>query len=138
MGLFSRKTKPEPQQKHWKITKECLQLIIESAKSSYPQEFGGMLRRDDITKDTISEVVLLPGTISGDSHAIFRMHMKPIDFSIVGTVHSHPSPSARPSQADIQLFERYGSLHIIMAYPFTSSSWQGYNHQGNPITIAVV
>jgi len=124
--------------KQWSITKDCLQLIIESAKSSYPQEFGGLLRKDDILKDTLAEVVLLPGTISGDSHAIFRMNMKPIDFSIVGTVHSHPSPNFRPSQADKQLFERYGSVHIIMAYPYTDVSWQAYDHQGDPINIHVV
>ena len=100
--------------KQWKITRDCLQLIFECAKDSHPREFGGLLRRDSITRDTIVELVLLPGTISGDSHAIFQMHMKPVDFSIVGTVHSHPSPSPRPSQADKQLFQKYGKLHTVL------------------------
>jgi len=138
MRFFSKKKQVIKQEKQWKITRDCLQLILESSKSSYPQEFGGLLRRDDITKDTIVEVVLLPGTIAGDSHAIFRMNMKPIDFSIIGTVHSHPSPNNRPSNADKQLFERYGSIHIIVAYPFTLDSWQGYDYYGNPCAITVV
>ncbi len=102
----------------WKITSRCLSLIFECAKSEFPKEFGGLLRVDPEEKTTINEIVLLPGTISGDAHAIFRMHMLPIDFSIVGTVHSHPSYSAKPSSADLQLFgnmERY-----ILSVPILS------------------
>lgn len=137
MSLFSPKN-TRAKQPEWKITKSCLQLILEAARSSYPNEFGGLLRVDDITKDTIIEVVLLPGTISGNTHAIFRMHMKPIDFSLVGTVHSHPSPSFRPSSADVQLFQRSGPVHIIAAHPFTINNWQGYNRNGKTISITLV
>ena len=31
---------------NWKIEKKCLDLIIESAKSTYPNEFGALLRVD--------------------------------------------------------------------------------------------
>lgn len=137
MSFFSSKKKSE-KNIEWKITKNCLQLILEAAKSSFPHEFGGLLRKDDITKDTIVEIVLLPGTISGESHAIFRMHMKPVDFSIIGTVHSHPSPNLRPSSADMQFFQKSGSVHIIVAYPFTMTTWQGYDRNGNPLHIRVV
>ena len=82
--------------------------------------------------------MILPGTVSGNSHAIFRMNMRPIDFSIVGTVHSHPSPSFNPSDADLQLFGKYGRVHIIAAMPFKDDSWQAYDHFGNPIEMLVV
>jgi len=137
MGVFGSRKKSSANA-DWNITKQCLQLILEASKSSYPKEFGGLLRVDDILKNTIVEVVLLPGTIAGDSHALFQLHMKPIDFSIVGTVHSHPSPNMHPSQADIQFFQKSGRIHIIAAQPYTPQSWAAYNRDGAPARINVV
>lgn len=122
----------------WSITHDCLDLIIECAKSNYPNEFGGLLRRDSEKKDLITELVLLPGTVSGDTHAIFKLHMLPIDFSIVGTVHSHPSPNAQPSSADRQLFEKFGRINIIIALPYTTSSWKAFDFKGEEIKLTVV
>ena len=64
--------------------------------------------------------------------------MLPIDFSIVGTVHSHPSPSARPSKADLVLFNKYGKIHIITANPFNEYSWKIYDHSGKEIKVTIV
>lgn len=133
-----RKNRVVKVQREWKIRRNCLDLILECAKSSYPNEFGGLLRVDTDSKDVISELVVLPGTISGDSHAIFKLHMLPIDFTIVGTVHSHPSVSFYPSDADILLFRKYGKVHIVVAYPFTESSWKAYDYKGNELEIRVV
>ena len=125
MILFKKnKNKIVSIKKRWKITRNCLDLIFECAKSEYPKEFGGFLRVKTDEKDTITELVILPGTISGDSHAIFRFNMLPIDFAIVGTIHSHPSYSARPSGADLQLFQKHGKIHIISAKPFDGFSWK--------------
>ena len=135
MGFFKKKERVETS---WKIKKRCLDLILESSKSVYPNEFGGFLRVDDEKKDTISELVLLPGTVQGESHAIFKLNMMPIDFNIVGTIHSHPSPYPIPSGADLELFRKHGRIHIIAASPFTTSSWKAYNYNGDEITLTVV
>ena len=137
MGFFKRnKNINTPPQ--WKIKKKCLDLILECAKSSYPNEFGGLLRIDTEEKHTIIELVILPGTISGSSQAIFQLHMLPIDFTIVGTVHSHPSYSAQPSGADLELFRKHGRIHIIAASPFNEFSWKAYNYDGEEIEINIV
>jgi proteasome lid subunit RPN8/RPN11 len=138
MGLFRRKkTKYTPVQ--WKIIQKCLDLIFESSKSSFPQEFGALLRVDRVNKNTIIEVVLLPGTISGDSHAIFHLHMLPVDFSVVGTVHSHPSSIARPSEADLDLFSHFGRIHIIVGVtPFGGVSWKTYDYAGNEVSVEII
>lgn len=138
MGFFGRDKKIKKAQVSWEITKDCLNLIFECAKSSYPNEFGGLLRVDMENKHKIIELIVLPGTISGDSHAIFQMHMRPIDFSIVGTVHSHPSPYAIPSEQDLALFSKYGKIHIISASPFNEDSWRAYDYLGNYIEVIVV
>ena len=137
MFLFKKKQK-EIIPPDWKITKKCLDLIMESAKSTYPKEFGALLRVDSKDKFTINELVLLPGTISGDSHAIFRLHMLPVDFSIVGTIHSHPSPVPYPSKADLELFRKHGKIHIIVAAPYYNSSWRAYDYDGKGVHIEVV
>jgi len=137
MFIFKKKKKKQIQIK-WKIKKECLDLIFECAKSNYPNEFGGLLRIDENEKDVISELVILPGTISGDSHALFKLHMMPIDFSIVGTVHSHPSPFPHPSEADLMLFRKHGRVHIISAQPFNESSWRAYDFNGEEINMVVI
>jgi len=138
MSLFRRSKKEDEPSTQWKITQDCLSFIFESAKSTHPNEFAGLLRVDDVSKDTIIELVLLPGTISGSSHAIFRMHMRPVDFSLVGSVHSHPSPSFYPSDADLALFRKYGRVHIIAAYPYNIDSWQAYDGKGNKIEVRVI
>ena len=137
MSIF-KKNKKNDIKLDWKIKRKCLDLILECAKSSYPNEFGGLLRVDLDRKDTIIELIMLPGTISGEAHAIFKLHMLPIDFSIVGTVHSHPSYSARPSGADLQLFRKHGKVHIISAAPYDTTSWKAYNHKGEEVEMKVI
>jgi len=137
MSLFKKKDKVYAKP-DWKITKDCLDLILESAKSIYPNEFGGLLRVDVDEKHTIIEIIILPGTVSGDSHAIFKLHMLPIDFTVIGTVHSHPSPSFYPSEADTFLFRKHGKVHIIAAYPFTRQTWQAYDHNGDEIEVKII
>ncbi len=119
------------------IERSTLDLIEESARDIYPNEFGGFLSVGD-DPGVISEVVLLPGTISGSSHAIFRMDMSPPDSSIVGTVHSHPSPYPAASEADMHLFQKYGRIHIIIAAPFDDASWRAYDHHGEPVSLEVI
>jgi proteasome lid subunit RPN8/RPN11 len=138
MRFFKRRERIPPTRKKWKITQKCLKLILEVSKSNYPREFGGLLRVDKSSKDIIHEVVILPGTVSGDSHAIFKLHMLPIDYSIVGTVHSHPSPFAIPSEADLDLFGRFGKIHIIVANPFNENSWKAYDYMGNELEIDII
>jgi proteasome lid subunit RPN8/RPN11 len=138
MSLFKQKKKIQYSPKKWFIRKDCLKIILECAKSEFPNEFGGLLRIDMESKNTIIEVILLPGTISGNSQALFKLHMLPIDFSIVGTVHSHPRGRAIPSEADLSLFNKYGKIHIIIASPFNEYSWKSYDYLGKEINIEIL
>ena len=137
MNFFKIKKNRNILKKHWKIDRKCLDMIFESSKSIFPNEFGGLLRVDD-NKDTIVELILLPGTISGETHTIFKMHMMPVAFSIIGTVHSHPSFSVNPSNSDKILFQKYGKIHIITAYPFDNKSWGAYDNLGSSIEIEII
>jgi len=117
------------------IRKDTLDTILEASKSSYPKEFGAVLRAED---KVITEILLLPGTLSGEQSAIFRLHMLPIDFTVVGTAHSHPSRSFHPSGTDLGFFQRFGFIHIITAYPYGEDSWAAWDFYGNKIELKVI
>ncbi|TRO48676.1 hypothetical protein E2P47_02590 [Candidatus Bathyarchaeota archaeon] len=42
--------------------------------------------------------------------------MLPMDFSVVGTVHSHPSGNINPSNLDLNHF--FGRILMIVGFPF--------------------
>ena len=117
------------------IKKATLNMAMEVAKDTYPKEFAAMMRAMD---GVITELLFLPGTIGADRSATIPLYMKPIDFSIVGSLHSHPSPYPIPSKADLAMFSRTGDVHIIVAYPYTMDSWKAYNRDGKEIELEVI
>ncbi|RLF49508.1 MAG: hypothetical protein DRN20_01975 [Thermoplasmata archaeon] len=117
------------------IKKKTLKLILEAAKSTHPQEFMAILRAK---KGVINEILMLPGTVFGNRHSIVQLHMLPIDFSVVGTVHSHPSPSGNASDSDLLTFSKFGCVHIIVYYPYCENCWQAYDHTGRKIDLEIV
>ena len=117
------------------IKRSTLKMALEIAKDNYPHEFAALMRARD---GLIIELIFIPGTIGGERSATIPFQMKPVDFSIVGVLHSHPSPNFHPSRADLALFDRYGSVHIIVAYPYTMQSWMAWDRLGNPVKLEVV
>lgn len=117
------------------IERGLIEGINESARSVFPQEFLCMLRAED---GVISELVLLPGTVYGDSHSFLNTWMAPADLSIVGSVHSHPGHSNEPSEADVEFFGHYGGVHIITCLPYDMDSWKAYNSKGQQVRLDVV
>ena len=89
-------------------------------------------------KSIISEIVMLPQMTYGKRHATFNIYMAPIDFSIVGTVHSHPSGYPIPSQDDLITFSKNGIIHIIIAYPYDDNSWKAYDYNGKEVKLEII
>ncbi len=118
------------------ITRRVLSSALASARSAYPNEFGGVLRADP--PGVIGELLLLPGTTAGRRHANFRLYMLPADLSIVGTVHSHPSGALHPSEADQQLFRGWGRRHLILGAPYGPGSWRAYDGNARETSLTVL
>lgn len=116
------------------ITSKVLELMFAAAKDTHPNEFACVLRAEE---GVITEILLVPGTLSGERSAILHLHMLPIDLSVVGSAHSHPTPNAVPSKADLDLFSRFGPLHIIIGYPYDMDSWKAYTRDGSAIDLEV-
>lgn len=120
---------------NFRIRRKVLDLILESSRDMHPDEFAAFLRADS---GVIYEIVILPGTISGRRSAIYQLYTKPIDFSLVGTVHSHPSGVTLPSDEDLLLFSRTGDVHIIVGYPYGPNDFSAYDRNGKRINVEVV
>jgi proteasome lid subunit RPN8/RPN11 len=129
------KKKPSPGIPVTMIKKPVLQLIMEASRESYPDEFAGQLRASD---GVVYELTMLPGTRQGRSSALVNLWMLPIDYSVVGSVHSHPSGNFSPSEADRDFFRKFGSVHIIAGRPYTLRTWQAYDGDGEPVVLEIV
>ena len=99
------------------IPNEILECIFAGAKELYPRESFLLLRgkkRKGIIR--ITDLVLAPFAVHGEGFANFNPYMFSGDFSIVGTVHSHPSGNISPSHTDMNHF--FGRILMIVGYPF--------------------
>jgi len=118
------------------IPNNVLELILHASRSSYPTEFGAVLRGEG---SKIKEILLLPGTLQGRESVLYRMHMLPMASKGIGMVHSHPSGSNRPSEADLQMFAKYGNVNLIVKYPYQSvEDVAAYDKEGKRLEIEVI
>ena len=101
------------------IKREVLGSIFEGARRLYPKETI-LLLRGKKGKDSIEvrELVVPPLATYGHGFASWPLHMLPMDFSLVGSVHSHPSGNLSPSDVDFNHF--FGRILMIVGYPFAS------------------
>ncbi|MGW8288773.1 MAG: Mov34/MPN/PAD-1 family protein [Candidatus Bathyarchaeia archaeon] len=99
------------------MSAELLNTIFEGAKQLYPKETFLLLRgkkhKDEIR---VSDLVVPPLAVYGYGFANLPFHMLPMDFSVVGTVHSHPSGNIHPSSVDLNHF--FGRILMIVGFPF--------------------
>lgn len=135
---WSRRTRPHPRGIH-AIHRSALDMAREAARETDspddPKEFAAFLR---VQKKVVTELVLLPGTVSGDEHAIFNVWMAPVDREVRGTLHSHPDEHPYPSDADFELFEKEGEVHIILCRPYGPDDWRAYDFTGHPIELKII
>jgi len=117
------------------IKREVLEFILGVSREIYPKEFSGLLRG---TEDLIVEVLIIPGTVFGEKFATTPLYMKPIDHSIIGSVHSHPGRNFNPSKADLRFFGRIGFVHLILRKPYAGiQDIAAYDRAGNRIELKV-
>jgi proteasome lid subunit RPN8/RPN11 len=103
------------------VSRELLNTILEGARTLHPRE-NILLLRGKKKKDVIeiSELIIPPLAAHGSHFATFASYMLPIDFSIIGTAHSHPSGDLRPSPMDLNHF--FGAVLMIVGFPYADEN----------------
>lgn len=119
------------------IDQELLQTILEAAKRLYPRETILLLRgKKDKHQIRITDLLVPPLASYGRGFADVRLHMLPMDFSIIGTVHSHPSGNLMPSPTDLNHF--FGTVLVIAGFPFADEKNVAvYNRNGDLLELQV-
>jgi proteasome lid subunit RPN8/RPN11 len=120
------------------IPSELLATILEGARQLYPRE-SFLLLRGKKSKDVIrvSDLVVAPFAVHGRGFASYSAHMLPMDFSVVGTVHSHPSGNIQPSYVDLN--HMMGRILMIVGYPFVDErNVAVYGSDGETLALNVI
>jgi proteasome lid subunit RPN8/RPN11 len=114
------------------IDKEVISAIVELAQQTLPKEFIAFLEGKISKKVLRINRLNYQEYVANPSYTIYKMDF-PITSDIMGTVHSHPGFSNRPSKADLQSFSKKGFVHLIIRMPYSSSTIQAYDMKGNMI-----
>ncbi len=120
------------------ISRDLLDTILAGAKQLYPRE-SFLLLRGKKNKEviTISDLLIAPFSVHGRGFASYPTHMLPMDFSIIGTAHSHPSGNIQPSSVDLN--HMFGRILMIVGYPFVDETCVAvYDSNGESLTLNVL
>ncbi len=116
------------------IDQNVFKAMQEFAKNNHPNEIIVLLRgsqREMIF--IVTDFLLPPFGSGGKGFASFPSHMLPIDFTIMGTAHSHPSGVLKPSTGDFHNF--YGRIMMIIGPPYDKPRAAAYYKSGEKIPV---
>jgi len=121
-----------------RFKKSVADSILSYAITAYPRE-GILLLRGKVGKGEIliNNVLIPPLATHGRGFSGFPSIMLPMDLTLMGISHSHPSGSLQPSNQDLNHF--YGRIMVITAYPFRSYGDIGvFNSHGDRLPHEIV
>lgn len=123
--------------KHVEITRQAADGIITYSKARHPNEailvLQGKNTRDHIL---IDRLVIPPFSMSGPYYSGFPIHDLPFDLSYLGTAHSHPGGSNKPSLEDLNHF--FGVVSLIISHPYLDETLGAFNRNGDSLELRIV
>ena len=128
--------KPVPR-KYVALTRQAADGIITYSRSKHPNEailvLQGKSNKDHIL---IDRLVIPPFSMSGPYYSGFPVHDLPFDLSYMGTAHSHPGGSNKPSLEDLNHF--YGMVSLIISHPYEDETLGAYDRSGNALELRII
>lgn len=119
------------------LKKEVRDGILSYCKMKHPNEAILILRgKSKKGIITIDGLVMAPFSHSGPTFAGFPHSFLPLDLSYIGTVHSHPIGSAKPSVTDLHNF--FGLVSLIVKAPYGDEDIFAWDSNSNPIEITII
>src|ERR687889_2260214 len=120
------------------ISRSAANGIISYSKALHPNE-GILILQGKVTKERIiiEGLVIPPFASSGPYYSGFSNFSLPFDNSYIGSAHSHPGGSNRPSLEDLNR-GFYGAVSIIIAHPYEDRTIVAYDRSGNELEIKIL
>jgi len=139
MSIFSKMKwffNPKPL-KRIDIKRKVIADVSSFAKDAYPKEFLAFFE-GRISKQVleVQDIIFQPYIASTHS-ALPRIDF-PLTSQVVGSIQSHPSRSARPSNADKNFFRKVGIVNAIIKYPYNMDDVVYYDSEGDEIHINII
>ncbi len=118
------------------LKKDTREGILSYCKMNHPNE-GLLILKGKSKKGnvTIDGLIVPPFSESGPTFAGFPHSFLPFDLSYVGTVHSHPSGSAKPSVTDLHNF--FGLVSLIVKSPYEDDDIFAWDSNGDSIKLTI-
>lgn len=120
-----------------RVDREVLESVIYYSKKAYPNEFLAFF--DGQIKDKIlyiTGLLFVPGETC-ETGAMVHTELIPMNTKYMGSVHSHPGPSAMPSDADLITFSKHGYFHMIVCLPYSLETFKSYDRYGDHLGYSV-
>jgi proteasome lid subunit RPN8/RPN11 len=139
--LFFRhkdKEKTQPtRNKQVLMTRQAADGIITYARTWHPNEgiliLQGKSKRHQIIIDGL---IIPPFSSHGPYYSGFPTYDLPFDLSYIGTAHSHPGGSNRPSLEDLNNY--YGLVSVIISHPYVDKSMGAFDRNGNEMELEIL
>lgn len=119
------------------MTNDVLENISAFARQNHPKEFVAIIGGKVKNKQLLIDDLFYQEYVSSNHSASFSSFL-PKAVNGIGTVHSHPSSNARPSNADIFFFSKKGGVHFIIGYPYNKDTLHAYDIKGNELTFSIL
>jgi proteasome lid subunit RPN8/RPN11 len=138
--FFRRKDKGKTQptrNKQVLMTRQTADGIITYARTWHPNEgiliLQGKSKRYQIIIDGL---IIPPFSSHGPYYSGFPTYDLPFDLSYIGTAHSHPGGSNRPSLEDLNNY--YGLVSVIISHPYVDKSMGAFDRNGNEMELEIL
>ena len=129
--------KKQKMQKQIIISRSVVDGIISYSKSLHPNEAILILQGKTTPEQIVVEgLVIPPFASSGPYYSGFSNYHLPFDNSYIGSVHSHPGGSNKPSLEDLNR-GFYGAVSIIISHPYDEGTIAAYDRNGNELQITI-
>jgi proteasome lid subunit RPN8/RPN11 len=135
--FFRNKAKREATKRHVVMTRQVADGIITYAKSWHPHE-GILILQGKVKKEEIivEGLIIPPFSMHGPYYSGFSGYELPFDLSYIGTAHSHPGGSNKPSLEDLNNY--YGLVSIIISYPYEDNTIGAFDRSGKNMEIKLL
>jgi proteasome lid subunit RPN8/RPN11 len=133
----NKKQKSKEVKRYLTLQRHVADSIITYAKTCHPNE--GILILQGQTKKSniiVNGLVVPPFASHGPYYSGFPTYDLPFDLSYIGTAHSHPGGSNRPSLEDLNNF--YGFISVIINFPYSESDIGAFDRNGNKVHVEIV